>query len=74
MAMERTSASHHKVNRAAVVITDSDVVIASEQGGIAVSSIFGSILVALAVRLTFRYYHMYNITYSLIIMMIGKQS
>ncbi len=51
---ERTSASYRKVNRAAVVVTDSDVVNASVQSGIAVSSIFGSILVALAVRFTFR--------------------
>ncbi len=48
MAKERTNAS------AAVVITDSDVVIASGKSDLAVSSIFGSILVALAVRLTFR--------------------
>ncbi len=50
---ERTSVSYRKVNRAAAVVIDSVVVIPRTQSALVVSTIFGSFLVALAVRLLF---------------------
>ncbi len=60
----RRSVQVRLINRTAAVLIDSVVVIARVQSGLAVSSVFGSFLVALATQFVFQCYHTYNVTYT----------
>ncbi len=64
-AKERTctSASYRKIERTAAVLI---VVIAHVQSDLAVSTIFGTFLVALVGRLILQCYHTHYVTYTLL--------